>query len=152
MPNIDVKKGSEKYGESLPAEVHRQREFCEALQDLDRFERIWLIVWLDCAKPYSMKVIPYLDTVERGLFKTRAPSRPNPIGISCVKLEKIDHDTGIMFIHGIDLLDGTQVLDIRPYVLRFDAHPDSEVGWIINRKFMDEADSRFQSPNQENRG
>lgn len=102
--------------------------YVEALTDLDGFERIWLLYFLDRAKPWEPIVTPYLDTVRRGLFATRAPSRPCPIGLTCVQLLSISERRVIL--RGVDVLDGTPLLDIKPYVPRFDAFPESKAGWL----------------------
>jgi len=107
-------------------------EFAEGLADLDGFERIWLLSHLDRTREARMKVIPYRDTKLRGLFATRAPSRPNPIGLSVVRLLEVKGDT--LRVADVDLLDGTPLLDIKPYVPFFEAHPDSRAGWLEKRR------------------
>jgi tRNA-Thr(GGU) m(6)t(6)A37 methyltransferase TsaA len=83
-----------------------------------------------------------MDKVERGLFATRAPSRPNPIGLSCVKLIKIEDCT--LFIEELDILDGTPLLDIKPYVPRFDSFNVQRHGWLEHRdEKRQKADDRF---------
>jgi tRNA-Thr(GGU) m(6)t(6)A37 methyltransferase TsaA len=130
------------FAEEVEAEVVVDGEFEEALKDLEGFERIWLVTWLDRARPFRPLVVPYRDTRHRGLFATRAPSRPNPIGLSVVRL--IRREGRVLHIRGCDLLDGTPVLDIKPYVPEFDAHPESAAGWLDdtaeNRRT---ADGRF---------
>lgn len=131
-----VSNGAEGCIEILP-------EFVEGLQDLDGCERIWLIFWLDRSSGYKMKVVPFRDTTERGLFSTRAPRRPNPIGISVVRLEKIESNT--LFVRDIDIVDGTPLLDIKPYVPEFDSFPDSKCGWLDSAaNDRRNADSRFE--------
>jgi tRNA-Thr(GGU) m(6)t(6)A37 methyltransferase TsaA len=117
-------------------------EYKEALKDLDGFERIWLIYWFDKSSIPKLRVIPYMDKVERGLFATRAPARPNPIGLSCVKLISIKDCT--LFIEELDMLDGTPLLDIKPYVPRFDSFDVRRHGWLEARdERHQEADDRF---------
>jgi tRNA-Thr(GGU) m(6)t(6)A37 methyltransferase TsaA len=99
-----------------------------ALADLAAFERIWLLYHLDRSAPWKSKVVPYLDTVERGLFATRSPARPNAIGMSVVRLLEVEGDE--LRIADVDILDGTPLLDIKPYVPKFDAHADSRAGWF----------------------
>ena len=108
--------------------VEVEREFVEGLSDLDGFSHIILICHLHKATGFKPKVVPYLDTEFRGLFATRAPSRPNPIGFSLVRLLGIDGST--LRIEGVDLLDGTPVLDIKPYVRDFDVRTDVRCGWL----------------------
>jgi len=105
-------------------------EFREALTDLEGFERIWLIFWCDRAKSHRLKVVPHRDVVERGLFATRAPSRPNPIGISAVRLNEVNLSQGTLLVRDVDLLDKTPILDIKPYIPSFDSHPVSKGGWL----------------------
>ena len=103
-------------------------EFEPGLRDLDGFDRIWLLYWFDRARTVRLDVVPYLDTQARGVFATRAPSRPNPIGLSCVRLVRVDGCN--LHVHGIDLIEGTPILDIKPYLPYADAFPDSKAGWI----------------------
>ncbi len=72
-------------------------------------------------------MIPFRDTTERGVFATRAPCRPNAIGLSCVRLLSVAGN--VLTIGGVDILDGTPLLDIKPYVPKFDAFPNSRAGW-----------------------
>ena len=132
-------------GESTISEAHIHPEFREGLSDLDGFSRIWLICWLDRSKPYKLKVIPYRDTVERGLFATRAPSRPNPIGISSVELLSVDITTGILRMMNIDFLNGTPILDIKPYASKFDTFTDIRNGWLDKGLSTRTADNRFNN-------
>jgi tRNA (adenine37-N6)-methyltransferase len=105
------------------------RNFEQALKDLAGFERIWVIAWLHLNENWQPTVIPPRGPkVRRGLFATRSPHRPNPIAISALKLVRIEGLT--LHVHGIDLLDGTPVLDIKPYVPYADAFPDAREGWL----------------------
>lgn len=99
-----------------------------ALVDIEHFERIWLFYWFHQAGPYAPKVIPYRDTREHGLFATRSPCRPNPIGISVVRLLYLEGTT--LHVKGLDILDGTPLLDIKPYIPEYDAYPTSKAGWF----------------------
>jgi tRNA-Thr(GGU) m(6)t(6)A37 methyltransferase TsaA len=92
--------------------------FQEGLKDLEGFERIWLLYWFHRAAPARLRVVPYLDRQQRGLFATRAPCRPNPIGMSCVRLLQVKGS--LLTVAGVDILDGTPLLDIKPYVPEFD--------------------------------
>jgi tRNA-Thr(GGU) m(6)t(6)A37 methyltransferase TsaA len=117
-------------------------EYAEGLKDLEGFERIWLIYWFDRAREYKLRVVPYMDTVEHGLFATRAPSRPNPIGMSPVKLERIEGSR--LFISDMDILDGTPLLDIKPYSPRFDCFDVKRHGWLQTTTAENhKADERF---------
>ena len=118
-------------------------EFVEGLSDLDGFSHIILLCHMHKTAAYRLKVTPYLDTQPRGLFATRAPSRPNPIGLSVVELVGIEENR--LSIRGVDLLDGTPVLDIKPCVGEFDQRTELRTGWLKNaRKKTDVADDRFE--------
>ncbi len=118
-------------------------EFVEGLSDLDGFSHIILLCHLHKTGKYRLKVVPFLDTQLRGLFATRAPSRPNPIGLSVVKLLGIEGNT--LAIQGVDLLEGTPVLDIKPYVGEFDDRGQSREGWLEHaRGKTNVADDRFK--------
>jgi tRNA-Thr(GGU) m(6)t(6)A37 methyltransferase TsaA len=106
-------------------------EYAEGLTDLEGFERIWLLYWLDRAPPPRLRIVPFRDEVPRGLFATRAPCRPNPIGLSCVRLLSIQGC--LLTVSGVDILEGTPLLDIKPYVPEFDAFGQSRAGWLENR-------------------
>jgi len=116
--------------------------YIPALQDLQEFERIWILYCLDRATDFKPLVTPYLDTCERGLFATRSPARPNPIGMSVLRLLGIDG--GRIDLIGMDILDGTPLLDIKPYVPDFDAFTSSQAGWFDRVRAREtRADSRF---------
>jgi tRNA-Thr(GGU) m(6)t(6)A37 methyltransferase TsaA len=123
--------------------VEIEEEYAEGLSDLDGFSHIILICHLHKASPFKLKVVPYLDTELRGLFATRAPSRPNPIGLSVVRLLQIDGRC--LRIEGVDLVDGTPVLDIKPYVRDFDDQTEVRCGWLDEVKGRETtADGRFE--------
>lgn len=125
-------------------------EFKEALLDLDGFERIWLLYWFDRASEFKLKVKPYMDDRWHGLFATRAPSRPNPIGLSCVKLLSVK--ANIIHVSEIDILDGTPLLDIKPYVGKFDCFEVRHNGWLdTSDKGNMKSDNRFYN-NQKKTG
>jgi tRNA-Thr(GGU) m(6)t(6)A37 methyltransferase TsaA len=103
-------------------------EYERGLDGLEGFERIWLLCRLDRAGPVRMEVVPRLGTAVRGLFSTRAPARPNPIGMSAVWL--LGREGATLRVAGLDLLDGTPVLDIKPYAPDLDAAPPEGPGWV----------------------
>lgn len=114
----------------------------EGLKDLEGFERIWLLYWFHKARAPRLRVKPYIDNAERGLFATRAPARPNPIGISSVRLLSIEN--GDIRVAELDILDGTPLLDIKPYISRFDSYHVRRNGWIdIVQNKQGIADDRF---------
>lgn len=116
-------------------------QFAAGLRDLDGFERIWLLFWCDRAGEARLEVVPFRDTKTRGVFATRAPSRPNPIGLSCVKLLAIDGAR--LRVADLDILDGTPLLDIKPYVPDCDVFAVERIGWWRDARGASSADSRF---------
>ncbi|MDR3633609.1 MAG: tRNA (N6-threonylcarbamoyladenosine(37)-N6)-methyltransferase TrmO [Isosphaeraceae bacterium] len=110
--------------------------FTEGLRDLAGFERVWLLFWCHRARPARLSVVPYRDTVERGLFATRAPARPNPIGLSAVRLRSIVGN--VLHVGELDILDGTPLLDIKPYIPLYDSFPAAARTAVIS------ADDRFE--------
>lgn len=103
-------------------------QFSDGLADLDGFSHIILLYHFHLAKKFSLRVKPYLDDELHGLFATRTPSRPNPIGISVVRLMKIKNKT--LYVQDIDVVDKTPLLDIKPYVPDFDVRKANRIGWI----------------------
>lgn len=119
--------------------------YAEGLKDLDGFSHIYVLFHLHLAVSKSLMVIPFLDTEKHGVFSTRAPGRPNPIGISVVCLESISDN--ILYVKNIDILDGSPVLDIKPYIPRFDVFETYKNGWFdkVNHKIEDLSDDgRFK--------
>lgn len=102
--------------------------YTEGLKDLEGFSHIILLYHFHQSQGYKLTVTPYLDKAERGLFSTRAPKRPNAIGLSIVKL--LDIIDNRLNIENIDVLDGTPLLDIKPYVPVFDDQKDVRFGWL----------------------
>jgi len=125
--------------------VEVAEKFQEGLKDLDGFSHIILLYHFHLSKGFDLQVVPFMDTCLRGVFATRAPKRPNPIGLSIVRLNRIED--GILHIENVDIMDGTPLLDIKPYVKRFDYQPDVRSGWlersgrIVSEK---KSDLRFQ--------
>jgi len=103
-------------------------EFVEGISDLDGFSHIILLYIFHRSKGYRLKVVPFLDNRERGLFSTRAPNRPNNIGLSIVKVEGIEGNR--IHISGTDMLEGTPLLDIKPYVPQMDDRKGARIGWL----------------------
>ena len=108
------------------------KEFALGLNDLIGFSHIHLIYHFHKSVGFDLETIPFLDTKKRGVFATRAPKRPNLIGISVVKLLKIEDN--ILSIENVDILNGTPLLDIKPYISKFDHYNVDKNGWIVENK------------------
>lgn len=117
---------------SAPGTVEIYPEYADGLKDLDGFSHIILIYYLHAVKKVTLQVTPFLDDVPHGVFATRAPSRPNPIGLSVVRLTGIQGN--ILTVEDVDILDDTPLLDIKPYVPEFDHHPEARIGWLEKAK------------------
>ncbi|MFZ2630697.1 MAG: tRNA (N6-threonylcarbamoyladenosine(37)-N6)-methyltransferase TrmO [Desulfosalsimonadaceae bacterium] len=119
-------------------------EFQDGLKDLDGFSHIILLYHFHQSAGYKLSVVPFLDNRPRGVFATRAPKRPSPIGLSIVKLQKIEGS--VLYIENVDVLDGTPLLDIKPFVPDFDAQTDVRAGWLEsaqNKADTHRSDDRF---------
>jgi len=103
-------------------------EYHAGLKDLEGFSHIILLYHFHRSQGFNLQVVPFMDSELRGLFATRAPKRPNPIGISVVQLDKIEN--GVLHIQNVDIMDGTPLLDIKPYVPEFDSPQDIRTGWL----------------------
>jgi len=128
--------------------IELEETYLPALKDLDGFERIRLIYWFDRTSKTELLVKPFLDEKTRGLFATRAPCQPNPIGISSVRLLGIEKN--ILRIADVDILDGTPLLDIKPYAPRFDNFAVKRSGWLdkasVKRGVANERFSNHKEP------
>jgi len=105
-------------------------EYRAALADLDSFERIWVIFLFDRSRGWAAKVKPPRGGPKRGVFATRAPNRPSQIGLTCMRVKKVDVEQGSVDVSDIDLLDGTPIVDIKPYIALIDAWPQAGNGWL----------------------
>ena len=115
-------------GEGPAGTIEIDPRWEHALADLEGFGRIWVLFWFDRAVSAPSKVLPPRSSVKRGVFATRSPHRPNPIGMSALVLERIE---GLrLHVRDLDILDGTPVLDIKPYLPYADAFPDAATGWL----------------------
>jgi len=103
-------------------------EYQEGLKDVEGFSHVYLIYYFDRAKEEQLLGKPFLEDDERGIFAIRSPMRPNRIGISIVKLEKVEDN--VVTFSEVDILDGTPLLDIKPYVSYFDSRENVKNGWI----------------------
>jgi tRNA-Thr(GGU) m(6)t(6)A37 methyltransferase TsaA len=119
-------------------------DYAEGLKDLEGFSHIILIYHFHLSKMASLKVKPYLDDEAHGVFAVRGPSRPNPIGISTVHLLRIEGTT--LSIQDVDIVDGTPLLDIKPYVPEFDRREVQKTGWLekkVQKLGITKDDGRF---------
>jgi tRNA-Thr(GGU) m(6)t(6)A37 methyltransferase TsaA len=119
------------YAKDIEGTVEVFPEYSEGLADLDGFSHIILLYHFHLSKESALKVKPYLDEQLHGVFATRAPVRPNPIGVSVVRL--VDIAGGKLHIRDVDVLDGTPLLDIKPYVTEFDARNTEKIGWLTGK-------------------
>jgi tRNA-Thr(GGU) m(6)t(6)A37 methyltransferase TsaA len=106
-------------------------EYEAGLKDIEGFSHLILLYYFHKAKGYSLSVKPFLDDRPKGLFATRHPARPNPIGLSVVRL--LERRGNVLQIAEVDLLDGTPLLDIKPYVPQFDERKGATAGWLEGR-------------------
>lgn len=115
------------------------------LKDLGGFSHLILLYHFHLSEGYALQVKPFLDDCRHGVFATRAPKRPNAIGLSTVRLIRIDHCT--LYLEDVDIVDGTPLLDIKPYVPAFDAHGAERIGWFagkLQEAGSARADGRFR--------
>ncbi|MFQ6133542.1 MAG: tRNA (N6-threonylcarbamoyladenosine(37)-N6)-methyltransferase TrmO [Armatimonadota bacterium] len=116
-------------------------QFEEGLDDCEGFSHLYLIYVFHQGAGYRLKCTPFRDDRPRGVFATRAPRRPNPIGLTVVKLER--RSGAALEVRGVDMLDGTPLLDIKPYVPEFDARDNVATGWLEESHDRRTADGRF---------
>jgi tRNA-Thr(GGU) m(6)t(6)A37 methyltransferase TsaA len=116
------------FAEGVQGRAEILPEYAAGLQDLEGFSHIWLLYWFHQAGPPRLIVQPFLQDAEHGVFATRAPTRPNPIGLSLVRL--VRREGCVLHLEDVDVLDGTPLLDIKPYVPRFDYRTGVRTGWL----------------------
>jgi tRNA-Thr(GGU) m(6)t(6)A37 methyltransferase TsaA len=126
--------------------VELEPEYSDGLKDVEGFSHIILIYYFHLSKGYSLIVRPFLDNKLHGIFATRAPRRPNQIGISIVRLIKVEGSK--LYIENIDVVDGTPLLDIKPYIPKFDEDKDNiHIGWLtkkVEKTVRVKSDIRFK--------
>jgi tRNA-Thr(GGU) m(6)t(6)A37 methyltransferase TsaA len=115
-------------GDGITAKVEVYPQFSDGLKDIEGFSRIILIYHFHGSGNYRLQVIPFLDTHPHGVFSTRAPNRPNPVGFSVVSLTR--REGNCLYIRGVDILDRTPLLDIKPYLPECDAFINEKTGWF----------------------
>jgi tRNA (adenine37-N6)-methyltransferase len=131
--------------EGVQGSIEVAPEFAAGLKDLDGFSYIMLIYHFHLSSGYELEVVPFMDDTMRGVFATRAPRRPNGIGVSVVRLVKIDGN--ILEVEDLDVVDGTPLLDIKPFVPEIDNRQSGRSGWLSNKAIgmrTKKADDRFQ--------
>jgi len=131
-------------GKGIDGTVEVFPEYAEGLNDVEGFSHIILIYHFHLSKGLSLKVKPYMENELRGVFATRAPSRPNPIGISVVRLRRVEKT--ILHVRDVDFVDGTPLLDIKPYVPEFDVREVNKTGWLekeVHKLSTSKDDGRF---------
>jgi len=119
-------------------------EYAEGLKDIEGFSHIILICHFHLSREWSLEVKPFMDDQLHGVFTTRAPARPNPIGISTVRLVRVEGN--ILHIQDVDIIDGTPLLDIKPYVPEFDMRDVAKTGWLeknLHKLSTSKNDERF---------
>ncbi|MGD6852361.1 MAG: tRNA (N6-threonylcarbamoyladenosine(37)-N6)-methyltransferase TrmO [Candidatus Bathyarchaeia archaeon] len=119
-------------------------EYAEGLRDIEGFSHLILLCHLHLAKGSPLIVKPFLDDKTHGVFATRSPARPNNIGLSIVKLKSVEGN--ILHVVGLDVIDGTALLDIKPYVPEFDCRQEVKTGWFgtkISKLGSTRDDGRF---------
>jgi tRNA-Thr(GGU) m(6)t(6)A37 methyltransferase TsaA len=132
------------FAEGVSGTVELQPQYVDGLKDLDGFSHIVLLYHFHLSEGYRLQVRPFLDEQVHGLFAMRAPNRPNAIGISVVRLERVEGTK--LTVSGLDVVDGTPLLDIKPYVPQFDDRADARIGWLkkrIQQARSRKADGRF---------
>ena len=131
--------------EGIAGRVEVFPQYTEGLKDIEGFSHLILIYHFHVAKKASLQEKPFMDNEKRGIFAIRAPSRPNPIGISVVRLVSVEGN--ILHIKDVDILDSTPLLDIKPYVPEFDAREADKTGWLekrMHRLSESKDDGRFK--------
>ena len=121
---------SSRWGPGVRGTIEIRSDLCGGLLDLDGFSHIILLYALYRCTGYSLTVTPFLDPAPHGVFATRSPKRPNAIGLSVVRLVGIEGC--VITIEDVDILDGTPLLDIKPYIPTFDSYPDTRCGWFTH--------------------
>lgn len=132
-------------GQGVRGRVRLLPAYVKGLQDLEGFSHLILIYHFHLTRETQLVVTPFLDKAPRGVFATRAPNHPNPIGVSTVRLLTVNG--AVLEIEDLDMVDGTPLLDIKPYVPAFDHRPAERLGWlqrVCGRAEQTRSDNRFK--------
>ena len=127
----------------VAATIELEPSYAAGLADIDQFSYVLVISHLHLMQGYALEVTPFMDTQTHGVFATRSPRRPNPIGLSIVRLIRVEGAT--LHIEEVDLVDGTPVLDIKPYVPQLDDRVAERIGWFaehVHKVYEVRADDR----------
>jgi tRNA-Thr(GGU) m(6)t(6)A37 methyltransferase TsaA len=108
--------------------IHIAQGFQNALKDLSGFSHIWVLFFCQHTRGWQSQVVPPRDSEKRGVFATRSPARPNPIGLSCLRLLSVQKR--VLHVGDHDILDGTPILDVKPYLPYCDSVPDAQIGYV----------------------
>lgn len=129
--DIEPKKYADRQGFDLvEGELEIEPEFSEGLTDIDGFSHVFVIFGFHKSEGYRLLTVPFLDDTPRGVFATRSPHRPNPIGLTVLKI--IERRENIIRVSGMDMIEGTPILDIKPYTPR-DQKADIQIGWLTDK-------------------
>jgi tRNA (adenine37-N6)-methyltransferase len=142
LEEMPIQPSSETSG---PGVIEIFPEFSDGLKDLEGFSHIYILYHLHMVKSSRLTVTPFLDDSPHGVFATRAPSRPNPIGLSLVELVRVESNT--LHVNHVDVLDNTPLLDIKPYVPQFEESGNVRIGWLEKAKSrinLRKSDDRFK--------
>jgi tRNA (adenine37-N6)-methyltransferase len=129
----------------VAATIELEPGYAAGLADIEEFSHLLIVSHLHLMQGYALEVVPFMDTQPHGLFATRSPRRPNPIGLSIVRLVRVEGAT--LHIEEVDLVDGTPVLDIKPYVPQLDDRPTTRIGWYaenVHKVHETRADDRIR--------
>ena len=132
-------------GKGVPGYIELDPTLTDGLLDIHEFSHLILLYHLHLVGPAKLVVTPFLDTQQHGIFATRGPKRPNALGLSTVRLVRVE--SNILHIQDVDMLDGTPLLDIKPYVPQFDDRTEAEIGWFkekVERVHEVKADDRYR--------
>ena len=127
--------------------IELNHDLTPGLFDMEGFSHLILIYHFHLIKGHKLYVVPFMDDKPHGIFATRAPARPNPVGMSIVKLKKIENN--LIYIEGVDMVDGTPLLDIKPFFTKYDNRLEAKAGWLEGKEDIDitkiNSDNRFDS-------
>jgi len=131
-------------GKGIRGSIELNPDLIEGLKDIEGFSHITLIYVFHLVARHSMRVIPFMDTEAHGIFATRSPGRPNALGISTVRLTGINKN--LLHIEDVDIIEGTPLLDIKPFYPHFDNRRTDKIGWLAGKKIPDgmRSDDRYR--------